>query len=214
MLKARNPLRRLRRNMSGLAVVEFALCLPLFLLLAITGIEFTNYIVTRKAIGEVAAQVADNASRMGDKSVLRNRQVTEADVADLFTGASLHAQSYDLKANSRVILSSLEQNADGGQWIHWQRCFGNQAHASSYGNEGDGKTGTERTGMGPAGAQVSAPPGTAVMVVEIFYRHKPLFNALPLPLKDYSETAAYTVRDSRDLSGIHGSDGVPPALCS
>src|SRR3546814_13154337 len=49
----------------------------------------------------------------------------------------------DFRTHGRIILSSLERNDDGGQWIHWQRCYGDLDVESSYGEAGDGEEGTE-----------------------------------------------------------------------
>src|SRR3546814_6366403 len=62
----------------------------------------------------------------------------------------------DFKTHGRIILSSLERNADGGQQIHWQCCYGDLDVASSYGEAGDGEEGTDFPGMGPDGAEVTA----------------------------------------------------------
>ena len=206
---------RLREAVAGIAIVEFALALPVLTLLSTTGIEYANYFVTRKQIGEIAAAVADNASRMGDQSALNNKPVSEAEINDLFTGASLQAGTrLNLAANSRIILSSLERNSSGGQWIHWQRCFGSKLHPSSYGAEGDGATGTSFPGMGPSTSRVTAAVGTAVMYVEIAYTYRPVIGIIPLPLQDMVETASFNVRDSRDLSGVYSSTGVTASTCS
>lgn len=207
--------RRFREAASGIAIVEFALTLPLLTLLSTTGIEYANYFVTRKQIGEIAAAVADNASRMGAQSSLSNKPVSEAEVNDLFTGASLQGGTrLNLAGNARIILSSLEQNSSGGQWIHWQRCFGAKAHTSTYGTQGDGATGTSFPGMGPSTSRVTASASTAVMFVEIAYTYRPVIGIIPLPLQDMVETASFNVRDDRDLSGVYSSPGVTASTCS
>src|SRR3546814_18229085 len=80
----------------------------------------------------------------------------------------------DFKTHGRIILSSLERNADGGQQIHWQRCYGDLDVASSYGEAGDGEEGTDFPGMGPDGAEVTAAAGTAVRFVKVYYDYQPL----------------------------------------
>ncbi len=203
------------RHARGVAMTEFALALPVFVMLGTLGIEYTNYVVTKKRISEIAAQIADNASRMGDVSVLTNKPVSEAEINDLFVGASLQAGTHmALETKSRIILSSLERNGDGGQWIHWQRCFGAKSHPSSYGVQGDGASGTSFTGMGRPGTKVTAAQGTAVMFVEIAYSYTPIIGILPTSLNDITEVATYNVRDLRDLSQVYPSTGVTTSSCS
>lgn len=211
----RSFLRALRDHAGGIAMTEFALVLPIFVLLGTLGIEYTNYIVTKKRISEIAAQVADNASRMGDVSVLTNKPVSEAEINDLFVGAALQGGDHlALASRGRIILSSLERNSDGGQWIHWQRCFGAKEHPSTYGVEGAGATGTAFAGMGRAGTEVTAGQGTAVMFVEIAYGYTPIIGILPISLDDIVEVATYNVRDLRDLSQVYPSAGVAASSCS
>lgn len=205
MIAGTGTLRRLHRLkgcQSGLAAVEFALSMPLLLTLFLGGGELTNNIIARKRITEVAMMVADNAARMGDDTVLSNKPITEAEINEVFLGAQLQAASLDLEANGRIVLSSLEQNDDGGQWIHWQRCFG-AADYDPPDEEGTGETGTAFPGMGATGSLITASEDDAVMHVTVVYDYTPL---VPVAFAGYTgqrftATAAFNVRDDRDLSG-------------
>ncbi|MBO9519457.1 MAG: pilus assembly protein [Porphyrobacter sp.] len=202
--------RRLRLDQRGVAFIEFAVTLPILLVLMSSGLELANYVITLKRIGEIAALTADNASRMGAQSAIRNKPISEAEINDVFVGANLQAGSIDLAQNGRIILSSLQRNGSDQQLIKWQRCFGDLTHASSYGVEGD----TPADGMGPANDKVMAAPGTAVMVVEIAYEYKPLVPLISLPLGEITDYAAFNVRDDRDLSEVYNTDGDDVSTCS
>src|SRR3546814_6547403 len=89
----------------------------------------------------------------------------------LFRSVETQAGNLDFRTHGRIILSSLERNDDGGQWIHWQRCYGDLDVESSYGEAGDGEEGTDFPGMGFEGAEVTAAAGTAVMFVERSEEH-------------------------------------------
>ncbi|WP_250893583.1 TadE/TadG family type IV pilus assembly protein [Croceibacterium selenioxidans] len=202
--------RGLRLDQRGLAFVEFAVTLPILLVLMSSGLELANYVIATKRIGEIAALVADNASRIGTQSILSNRPISEAEINDVFIGADLEAGQLDLEGNGRIILSSLQRNEDDQQMISWQRCFGSLAHPSSYGDEGN----VGISGMGPAGDQVTAAPGTAVMVVEIAYEYEPLVPFIGLPLGKITDYAAFNIRDSRDLSRVDNSGKNEVSNCS
>ena len=116
--------------------------------------------------------------------------------------AFVQAGQLDVAANGRLILSSLEVNDEGGQWIHWQRCFGEAPYASSYGEQGDGAEGTELAGMGPAGRQVQAETGYAIMFAEVSYEYQPIMLGDFLEDRRISKVAAMFVRDNRDLSQL------------
>ena len=167
---------RLTGDRSGVALTEFALSLPLLLIAGLGGVETANLAVTTLRVNQVAMQIADNASRIGDTSSLEDRKIYESDINDLLLGSNIQAgQSIDLYNHGRVIVSSLEvvPGTDDRQYIHWQRCKGTKNHASSYGAQGDGVV-TTLAGMGPPGEEVMAQRGEAVIFVELSYNYQPL----------------------------------------
>ncbi|WP_179187233.1 TadE/TadG family type IV pilus assembly protein [Sphingomonas sp. TZW2008] len=194
-------------------MIEFAIVLPVLLTLILYGIELANYVIVRQQVSQLAQQVADNASRIGVQEVLRNRPITEGQINDLFVGADLQAGNLNLSNNGRVILSSLVVNSDGGQWIQWQRCYGRFAHASTFGNEGDGATGKTLTGMGPTGSQVQAMNKVPLVFTEIALSYKPVISSRWAPSSIISEYASFYVRDDRDTSAIQNSNDDPVARC-
>lgn len=217
---------RLRRDSRAVALMEFAFALPIFVLMALTGAELTNYIIVKLRVSQLALQISDNAARMGAGSQLAAKRISEADINDLFAGAQVHLGDLDLRTNGRVILSSLEPvanpNTSGKYKIVWQRCFGSKtAHGSTYGTAGQ----TDLTGMGPTGRQVTARDGNATMFVEVYYVYKPLVAAgAPVDLGDFTEIGSMAVRDRRDLSddsattnthpnGIYKVNGVTASTC-
>lgn len=206
----------LRRCQGGSAAIEMAFLLPVFMGLTTGGIEVTWYANTKMKVAQLALHAADHSSRMGTSTVLQNMPVYEADVNDVMTGTLLQGESINLEQNGRVIISSLQRNASGGQWIAWQRCDGNKSLASSYGTEGTGKTGTAFQGMGYPGNKVAAREGEAVMFAEIRYKYEPIFGIFESTADNYvmSEIAAFNVRDDRDLTKIYPTQGVTAKTCA
>lgn len=213
-------LRRLLRNRSGVAMTEFALAAPFVLTFGLWGIEISNLALTNMKVSQVAMHLADNASRIGDTSVLADRKIYESDINDVLYGANLQGgESLDLYEHGRVIISSLEVLPAGGggsgsQYIHWQRCKGKKNHTSSYGVQG-ANLGT--AGMGPTGYKVVAQPDDAVIFVEVVYDYQPLVSARFVSNTTISATAAFTVRDDRDLSQIYAHTPATydnPARCN
>jgi Flp pilus assembly protein TadG len=199
-------LQDLRDDRRGLALLEFAFTLPILLTMSMMGAELTNYVTVRMRMSQIALQVADNAARMGTSVAYGAKQVSEADINDVFTGSQMESAGLDIATNGKIILSDLEPTATGATTykIRWQRCYGNKAHASTYGVAGD----TGKSGMGPSGSQVTALDGSATMFVEVYYVYKPLINASWAPSVTMTEVASMAVRDNRDLTG--GSSGVYP----
>ncbi|MFC3096451.1 TadE/TadG family type IV pilus assembly protein [Alteraurantiacibacter palmitatis] len=204
--------RRVLRDTAGLAATEFAIIFPALLGMGLMGLELANRAIVQMQINQLAMQIADNASRIGEQSRLTQRKIYESDIQDLFYGAEIQAgQHLDLYGRGRVILSSLEvvPGTADEQYIHWQRCMGNKRHNSSYGMEGDGLE-DDFPGMGPPGEEVIAFANEAVMFVEIAYDYRPLIgNPFGAPATIQAR-ASFTVRDDRDLSQIYQRDPASP----
>jgi hypothetical protein len=194
-------------------MIEMAFCIPLIVLLGFGGLEMANLTLANTRISQIGLSTADNASRIAVGSNLSLPRVREIDINEVFTGAERQASGLDFETRGRIILSSLERNTDGGQWIHWQRCYGDLAVESSFGDEGDGSTGTDFAGMGPAGAEVTAPLGSAVMFVEIVYQYKPLAYGKWLGPRTIRSTAAFNIREGRDLTKVYPSAGATASTC-
>jgi len=217
-------LRALRKDHSGVSVVEFALGFPILFTIALTSVDLTNLAIVHLKVSQVALNLADNLSRMGVPNGSK-LQLREIDVNDAFEAVRDQGASIKLVNNGRVILSSLE-NQSGTQMIHWQRCIGLKSgtgYDSSYGTAtpfttaGTTATGNAGTaapsGMGDAGAQVNAPSGSGVMFVEVNYLYTPYFPWL------YSSSrvhyvASFIVRDMRDFTQIYNpSPAATRATC-
>jgi hypothetical protein len=206
---------RLLRDPGGVAFIEFAYSLPFMMILGLGGIELANYSIMHMRVSQLAVSLADNASRAKQDVVSGVPRMREYDVNEAFTAAELQSGPLDIEHNGRLILSSLEVNPEGGQWIHWQRCYGDKPFTSSYGVEGDGASGTSLPGMGPAGRQVRAEDGYAIMFAEVVYQYKPLIFDRFISENPIRKVAAMYVRDDRDLSGIYNpSPAAPVNSCS
>ncbi len=205
-------LKRLAASGSGVAATEFAIVLPFLLGAGLMGLEVGNRAIVQMQVSQLAAQIADNASRIGDTSTLQDRKIYENDLNDLFRGAQLQGGGrIGLFENGRVIISSLEvvPDTDDQQYIHWQRCLGAKNHVSSYGIEGDGLDGG-LPGMGKPGEEVWAFSGEAVIFVEIAFDYQSVVGDTFGFSDEVNATASFTVRDDRDLTQIYQRDPDSP----
>ena len=146
-------LRRLRRDRSGLALLEFAYTLPIVMGIGLYGVETANLALMNMRVSQAALNLADNASRVGDNSGLVLQQLREVDINDVLAQVRVQTKGWELTTRGRVTLSSLEANASGAQVIHWQRCIGLKSgtgYDSSYGR-------TRISGSTPAPADGTAP---------------------------------------------------------
>ncbi|OYW16411.1 MAG: hypothetical protein B7Z39_01545 [Novosphingobium sp. 12-64-8] len=205
---------RLWHDRGAATVVEMAVSMPLLMGLALVGTDVVNLAILHMRLNQLAITVADNASRAKQASATGAPQFREYDVNQVFTGASLSVEDLDFPNNGRVIVSSLEQNASTGQWIHWQRCWGKNTWVSRYGVQGTGATGTGFAGMGQTTVPMQAEANSAIMFVEVAYNYSPMFlNGVVTGTVIRKEAALY-VRDDRDLAkGVVATAGLAAATC-
>ncbi|MFS0736267.1 TadE/TadG family type IV pilus assembly protein [Sphingomonas sp. 1P06PA] len=205
--------RRLRSDERGLAMIEFAVSLPVLLSLGLTGLEVANYGVANLRVSQIAMTAADNAARVRET-------ITEVDVNELMEGAKFVGQDIGFARNGRIILSSVENNAETnpalqGQYIRWQRCAGMRNFVSAYGPEGTGQNNAVlRDGLGPANNAIKASPGTAMMFVEVEYRYQALspFGRDLLGSKVLKYQSAFNVRQR--VNQVIQSGGIPASARS
>lgn len=208
-------LERVSDDRSGLALLEFAFGLPLVLLLGLSGIELANLALSNLRVSQIAIALADNTSRVGERTALATQQLRESDINDVLEAVRQQGSQLELTNNGRVTISSLEADASGTQRIHWQRCIGTKTGAgydSSYGvtsitagtDLSSGNAGTlSPGGMGPPGQKVIAPPSSGVIFVEINYDYLPIVNFFSGTPRRISYTASFIVRDNRDFRQLY-----------
>jgi Flp pilus assembly protein TadG len=224
---------RLRRNESGLAIIEFAFSMPILMGLGMYGSELSFLAISNMKISQAALNLADNASRIGQtNNGVVNPTILESNINEVFLGAALQAGQLNLLENGRVALSSLEVDTSTDpdqQFISWQRCKGlldrrtdeekadDKDYGSSYDDDADddGSVDPTFTGMGSNGTNLRAVEDSAVMVVEIEYTYQPLFGDLFLPEKTIRQEAAFNIRDDRNLAaGLFNDMGANAANCN
>lgn len=195
-------------NKSGVALIEFAYSLPVLLGFGFGALEVANLTTARMRVSQITMALADNAARIGVNTGGSQKQVFENDIYDTFEAARQQAGTLNLYGRGRIVLSSLQRNTAGGQWIAWQRCIGSKSFTPSYGAAGTGRTVTTYAGMGPTGSEIQAPAGGVVMFVEIAYDYRALIEPIAQGMTYFGMNtnnqtllyrAAFIVRDPRVL---------------
>jgi Flp pilus assembly protein TadG len=194
------------RACRGVAIIEFAVALPFFLLLVLGGLELANFCLMQQRVSHMASSVAMNAARGSE-------QIDEANVRQIMIGSELAAAGTPIMTNGRVVLSSVRLNAaKNGQWIDWQRCTGLKSPNSAYGIQDTGKSDTKLQAVG-GNPGIKAPDGVNIMVAEVFYSYQPLigggFTGF-LGGKRLGAVSAHVVRD-RTAFGIKNDGKLPAA---
>ncbi len=203
-------LRRLGRDRSGVAFIEFAFTAPVILLLIMGGLEVANLALAHMRVSHMAMIVADNAGRTMSG-------IDEAHVQEVFAGADVIGESLDFETHGRLVLSSIEDNGHkggkNGQQITWQRCWGDLEVDPAYGVEGDGEDdATLKDGLGAKGHQIAAMKGTAVMFVEATYDYQPLVGTGWFKPPQIYYESAFNVR-GRMNNNITNTQNLSQATC-
>ena len=206
--------RRLGSDTSGLAMVEFALSMPLLIPLCFVGIQTADYTLANMRLSQISSMVADNAGRV-------RRAIDETDIDEVMIAARLAGASLKLGERGRIILSSVEPNGqsggNAGQKITWQRCFGKKNVPSSFGVEGAGATNSALAqGIGPTGQRILAPTASAVLYVELQYDYQPIVPEFLFPSRTITYRSAYSKREGLPTYPTNLASLVAPQrrLCS
>jgi len=173
-------------------MIEFALVMPFMIFAIMGGMELTWQAIVRQKIQGIAATAADNTARI-------RGVIDETDITETMTAATINGSGLDLDKNGRMIISSIQRNsANNGDWIRWQRCYGEKNVDSKYGNENAGKNTATTIGLNND-PNMRPPAGNAMIVVEITYDHEPLITETFFGEKTFTYETAYIVRDRADL---------------
>lgn len=146
----------------GNVVVEFALALPVLLLMLLASAELGRFVLLNQKIDRVAITMSD--------LVARAETINETELDDIFNAAAHVAEPFDLNGSGRVIISSVT-NADGeGATIAWQRSGGGSfIKVSEVGAEGE-------TADLPGDFAVRE--GETAIVSEVFFDFEPFLSEI------------------------------------
>lgn len=114
-LSPRSPLRALSRDRRGVSAVEFALLMPILMLLYFGVVELTQGAMTSQ-------RAAHTASTVGDL-VAQNTSVTSAEVTDIFSVGNTVMYPYPT-ATLQMRVSSLTADANGAVKVVWSQAQG------------------------------------------------------------------------------------------
>ncbi len=137
-------------------MVEFAVALPVLLVLLLTGIEFTRFVLVNQKVERTSSSLAD--------LVAQSAVITEGGMSNLFQAARFVMEPFDVPRQGRLIVTSIAA-AGGPARIRWQRSYGE---------------GTGSSELGMEGAIASLPDGLIVrdgenvILCEVFFRYRPM----------------------------------------
>lgn len=165
---------------AGNMAVEFALAVPVLLLLLLGSAELARFVLLHQKMDRVATTVSD--------LVARAETISESQLDDIFTAIGEVAEPFAIGDLGVVIVTSIE-NLDGeGAVIAWQRSGGGSKSAySELGVEGD-------TPNLPEGFEVRE--GETAIISEVFFDFEPFLSEMIV-----APTTVYRVAHHRPRLG-------------
>jgi Flp pilus assembly protein TadG len=166
--KMKNLLNKFKRNVAGIAAVEFALIAPLLMLMLFGALEVSRAVMMHKRFQRATAMIGDLVSReesIGESAgqgvlVLNGMMLSAAHIMQPFDMATFNIGVFHVRA-----ISATQTQAD------WQ-------YTSSGGAAGSALITCVPKAM-PAAGMVNV--GNAAIVVESSYTYTPLFASLAPP---------------------------------
>lgn len=226
--------KRLRKSRRGVAYMEFALALPVLLGSGLLGIETINLVVAYLRVSNIAMMTADNASRVRDS--IDEADILELFTGAKMSGESIKFGEYgriilsDLEANQAGTGQWLRwQRCYGKKQVNSSDAFPktaagvtimdgtemlatdriNPSPAPSSEAKATNIAGQPLLGMGPAGKQIAAPGGTAIMVAEVAYDYQPVFFKDTMKNITIRSRNAFNVRQRADQVLKNASKIIP-----
>lgn len=153
----------LRRNLftaeQGLAAIEFALSLPLLILLTFGSIEVTRYVLITQKLERVSIILSD--------LVAQSSTITTAQLDQIIPAAGQVLLPYSFATDGYAIISSVKKTGTNPPVITWQYKSSGTAQVSQVGVNGG-------TATMPAGFTMV--DKDMVIITEVFYNYKPILS--------------------------------------
>lgn len=110
-MKILKKVSQFKQESSGASMVEFALILPLLMIISLGIFETTNYILLSQRLNEIASGVANWVST----------KTTAAQITDCLIGANLVGAEYNFSTKGAVVVTGLEQSGGNAMQLVWQK---------------------------------------------------------------------------------------------
>ncbi|MGB3471974.1 MAG: TadE/TadG family type IV pilus assembly protein [Erythrobacter sp.] len=167
--------RHLKSDTSGLALIEFAYTLPIFLGFGLVGIEFTNVVLAQQKSERVASTLADQIAS-------NQLPPSEEQIKDMFIAVAQISKPFEFAPEGNAILTAVigvydAEDDEIQNKVAWQRCIAKDSFES---NIGDEWTATNDISEGP---EVTLPnslklsQNQMVIVSEVFFPYKEIVSA-------------------------------------
>lgn len=167
------------KKRSGIAALEFALTLPIWLLFFLGGTDVAYMMLLSQRIDRIAYSVTDIATQ--------SEMLSQSDIDTIFLAARQLMNPFPFETEGVVILTAVEKPTGQPTVVAWQESGGGGlSRESLVGQRGQVPT-------LPAGIEIG--DNQCIIITEVFYAFEPLFiNAGILSADDIYRVAVYKPR--------------------
>lgn len=144
-----------RSQLTGLAVVEFAIVLPVLMIILFGVVDFGRTVLVRQVMINLSREAANLASR-------------GTPLDDAMNAIIQSAAPLDMNEHGRMILSEVVRDVNGNTTISDQRIAGSLGNGSRVG------TGVGNPATLPATDTPIPLPGQNMFVAEVYYQSPPI----------------------------------------
>jgi Flp pilus assembly protein TadG len=100
-----------KRDLRGLAATEFALILPMMVLLYIGGVEVTRAVTANRKVAHLTSTLGDLATQ--------TREITDTEMANIFEAAEAIMVPYPTGEDLTLLLTFLRLDGNGVARVEW-----------------------------------------------------------------------------------------------
>jgi hypothetical protein len=163
----------MKLNDHGVSVVEFALLLPLLIVLVFGIIEFSRALFTNNAIINVSREGANLATR------------TSTQTPEILNAVARTARQVDMRNAAMIYLTRIIENDGVAQVTEQYRWTGSQMgsppdssvwRCNRPWDAGRCRIQNPLNPSRPANISLTLNPNEEIIAVEVFYRYEPIFN--------------------------------------
>jgi Flp pilus assembly protein TadG len=150
----------------GNALVEMAICLPVFLILVFALIDFSQRILDQQMMSAISRQGSDLASRT---KIVNGTTADPLGLQTIVSALVTQGNALNIGTNGRIILTAVSDNTSGSpQIVDQQESTTGISVTSSIGS-GNGNPATM-----PSAASTALSTGHTLFVTEVFYSYSPM----------------------------------------
>jgi Flp pilus assembly protein TadG len=160
---------RFCRDRRGVAALEFALILPILVLLTLGCFEVPRYVLLWQRLERASSGVSDLVAQADEP-------MTDQQMVDIFSAGKIMMQPYDIIKNGSIVVTSINNPTGGNLQVTWRRACGTGNNVGNMGNS-VGPNATPTVGGIGLPTELSPTKDNEVLVTEVYFTYTPIFKS-------------------------------------